>query len=523
MPPTRPLFPALAGLLLLASMLPAEIRRESIYSRPQIPSKEALERLNLRQAWYAYVPTDGGRDALVRVELNGKDLFVLTRSGTVQRMDAETGRVHWRANVGKPYTMLPFFGANERSVYVIANAKMLGLDRATGRKKWEYDLPGGLSASPAVDEELVFVPDSTTRLRAYLLPFVTEETAAAPGEINRRSALYGGDLDDSGPRPRLTWSDVTNIQLTFKPLQTAEVVFVISPSGKALAYAKLPREGQSTTELYSLRTDGTIRVPPGSYGETAYVGSDDAALYAINMTTGKLRWRHTAGTPITRSPATTRKDVYVTSDREGLARIDRESGDAMWRIPSGRSFVTANPQADRFLAANDRFVYATDASGRLLVLDHKRGIRLSGLDTRCYRVPVINEVTDRLYLAANDGLIVCLHDRDQVAPIRHQKALEDANSPVLKLLETKIEEPIGKEVTLREALIDLRTRYKIKITLAVPRFLEAKLEDPSEKKIAPPRTDKKTLRDHLERMLKPLGMAIEVEGQVVLIVPVIKK
>ena len=523
MTPIRSLFPALAGFFILVSFLPAQIRREKIYSRPEIPSKEVLDRLNLRLAWRAYVPTDGGRDALVRVELNGKDLIVLTRSGTVQRMDAETGRVHWRANVGKPYTLLPFVTSNERSIYVIANARLVALDRTTGRKKWDYNLPGGIGAAPVVDEEQIYVLNSTTRLNAFYLPFVTDETVDSPGEINRRSALYGGEFDDRGPRPRPVWSELTNIQLAFKPLQTSETIFVISPAGKALAYAKIPREGDSTTELYTLRTDGQIRVPPGSFGETAYVGSDDAALYAINMRTGKLRWRHTAGTPITRTPATTAKDVYVTSDREGLARVDRESGDAVWRIPSGRSFVTANPQADRFLAANNRFVYATDASGRLLVLDHKRGIRLSGLDTRDFRVPVVNELTDRLYLASNDGLIVCLHDRDQVEPIRHQKVLEDANSPVLKLLEIKVDELGGKEVTFREALIDLRTKYKIKITLAVPRFLEAKLDDPSDKKITPPRTDKKTLRDHLERMLKPLGMAIEVEGQVVLIVPVIKK
>ena len=78
-------------------------------------------------------------------------------------------------------------------------------------------------------------------------------------------------------------------------------------------------------------------------------------------------------------------------------------------------------------------------------------------------------------------------------------------------------------MTLREAVIDLRTKYKMKITVAVPRFLEAKLPDPSEKKITVPRSDKKTLRDHLERMLKPLDMTLDVEGQVVLLVPANKK
>jgi outer membrane protein assembly factor BamB len=515
----RLLLLALAGLLLVTPFLPAQIRRDRIFSRPEIPSKEALARLNLRLGWRAYVPTDGGKDTIVRVELNGKDLIALTRSGTVQRMDAETGRVHWRVTVGKPYTMLPFIAANNRSIYIIANAKLFGLDRVTGRQKWVYDVPGGISASPAVDEEQIYVPNSTTQLRAFYLPFVTEDTTDSPGEITRRSAIYGGDLDDRSPRPKPTWSELTNIQLTFKPLQTPETLFVISPSGKALGFAKIPREGASTTELYALSTDGKIRVPPSSFGDTAYIGSDDAALYAVNMMTGKLRWRHTAGTPITRTPAATAKDVYVTSDREGLARIDRESGDAMWRIPSGRSFTNANPLADRFLAANNRFVYASDSSGRLLVLDHKRGVRLSMLDTRDFRVPVVNELTDRLYLAANDGLIVCLHDRDQVEPIRHRKSLEDANSPVLKLLDAKINEVGGKEVTFREAIADLRKKYKIKIDVAGQAFQNAKLDDPNEKKVTPPRSENKTLKDHLQRLLKPLGATYIVVDQVILIVP----
>jgi hypothetical protein len=518
MPPTRLLWPALVGFLLVTPFLPAQIRRDKIYSRPDIPSKEVLARLNLRLGWRAYVPTAGVRDALVRIELEGKDLIVLTRSGTVQRMDAETGRVYWRAAVGKPYTMLPFLAANTRSIYVIANAKMFGLDRATGRQKWVLDLPGGISASPVVDEEQIFVPDSSTRLRAYYLPFVTEETKDSPGEITRRSAIYGDDLEDRGPRPKPTWSDLTSIQLTLKPLQTADTLFVISPSGRALGFDKIPREG-GATERYALSTDGKISVPPTSFGETGYIGSDDAILYAINLTTGKLRWRHTAGTPITRSPAATGKDVYVTSDREGLARIDRESGDSMWRIPRGRTIADANPLADRFLAANDRFVYAADSSGRLLVLDYKRGVRLSMLDTRDFRVPVVNEVTDRLYLAANDGLIVCLHDRDQVEPIRHRKSLEDANSPVLKILETPITEIGAKEVTLREALDDLRKKYKIKIIVAERRFKNAKVDDPIDKKVTPPRSEKKTLKDHLQRLLKPLGATYEVDGQVILVVP----
>ena len=32
-------------------------------------------------------------------------------------------------------------------------------------------------------------------------------------------------------------------------------------------------------------------------------------------------------------------------------------------------------------------------------------------------MPISNEMTDRLYLASNDGLLICLHDRDYPTPL----------------------------------------------------------------------------------------------------------
>src|SRR5262249_34651692 len=153
--------------------------------------------------------------------------------------------------------------------------------------------------------------------------------------------------------------------------------------------------------IYQFSTEGKVRVPQGQFGETAYIGSDDASLYAVNMNNGRLRWRYSAGSAITRQPIAMPGDVYVTSEREGMARPDRTSGDSVWRIPRGRAVVEANYDADRFLAANDRFVYAADRSNRLLVVDRKRGVKLSMLDTSAFHIPIVNELTDRVYLAGN--------------------------------------------------------------------------------------------------------------------------
>jgi hypothetical protein len=90
----------------------------------------------------------------------------------------------------------------------------------------------------------------------------------------------------------------------------------------------------------------------------------------------------------------------------GLMRLSRANGDVLWR----------NTEADRFLAANKKFVYAFDHRGHLLVLDRARGTALASHDTRDFTVPIANTTNERLFLAANDGQLICLYDRDTPPP-----------------------------------------------------------------------------------------------------------
>src|SRR6185437_8629371 len=131
-----------------------------------------------------------------------------------------------------------------------------------------------------------------------------------------------------------------------------------------------------------------------------------------------------------------------------------------WRIPVRGGLAESNAAADRFLAANPKYVYAADASGRLLVLDRRRGVTLSGFDFKDFVFPVPNEVTDRLYLAANNGLIVCLHDREYPQPIRYRLREEEAENPIrLRLGEPITRAEPGPAMALRLLLADWTKRY----------------------------------------------------------------
>src|SRR5947209_1876443 len=96
-----------AILPILVLMLAAAMGRaqgpSDVYTRPAVPPREVLDRLNLQLGWRVYVPTEGKRDGLFSIQLDDKQVFVQTRSGLVTALDLETGVTQWRARVGNPY------------------------------------------------------------------------------------------------------------------------------------------------------------------------------------------------------------------------------------------------------------------------------------------------------------------------------------------------------------------------------------------------------------------------------------
>jgi outer membrane protein assembly factor BamB len=404
-----------------------------LYSHPSVPSREVLDRLNLDLAWFTYIPTEDLREGLESVQVVGKDLLVQTRTGQVSMLDAETGRTRWRWRAaGRSLPQSPSF--NRRSVFVANGTRLIDLDRATGEVRWDYDLAGAATAAPLADDDRVYVIIYNKKLVAYELPAGDRAASAPsrPGDKKRaelakgarpsEASMLGGDKG-YGPTtstrfsggsaakvetvgPTVLYEHFCESYVNLPPVQGEDVLLYLGINGTIYSASKVSR-----FERYHLPTDGTIVVAPGQYGDTAYVASEDRNVYAINVTTGKSYWRYTAAGAIAHSPAVNDEDLYVATARTGLFRVRRGSGDEVWR----------SPNAARFLAANPKFVYANDRSGRLLVLDRRRGTQLSMYDTRDFVFPVRNEHTDRLYLAANDGLIVCLHDKEYTTPVTMKK------------------------------------------------------------------------------------------------------
>src|SRR4051812_16749752 len=94
---------AATAVLVLAASAVAQDPTTQIYTRPTMPSREALDRLNLQLAWRTYLPMAGKRDGLFSVQVLHDLILVQTRSGTLTALDPADGSTLWRANFDVAY------------------------------------------------------------------------------------------------------------------------------------------------------------------------------------------------------------------------------------------------------------------------------------------------------------------------------------------------------------------------------------------------------------------------------------
>jgi outer membrane protein assembly factor BamB len=244
---------------------------------------------------------------------------------------------------------------------------------------------------------------------------------------------------ESITRIQFLWVLLAGDQIVGSPVLTADPQVPDSErlhaaAGRVVltALREAPRTNSSATDYVM---EAPVTAPLTTFGDNLYVPTADsnfvslavpelreAALAANSLPRGKF----TTGGPIFQRPVLTDDSIYVVGDRWGLMRLRHRTLEPLWneRLPDGRVRPQPNADVARLLSVSPNYVFALDRRGNLLVIDAVRGATLSSFDVSAFSFPVTNDVNDRVYLAANSGLLLCLRDRGKVVPQFLRKPVE---------------------------------------------------------------------------------------------------
>lgn len=271
-------------------------------------------------------------------------------------LDAD-GNELWHLSTGGDVSSAPAITTDAEGVlriYVASeDGNLYALD-AEGNQIWRFGAIGAITTSPSV-----WLDEADT---VYIY-FGAED-----------NGLYR--IRDDGASPERMWRHIAGAPVRSSPAIDADGnAYFGSDDGNVNA---VDANGE---RIWRHITGGPVISSPALHGDVVYVGSDDGSIYALDRTTGDVRWSRRVDTqadsPVRVSPVVDENgDIYISSEsgkvrayqggsEEGDGDDEGEnSGDLKWSDPPDLpSNVTASPTL-----GNDERLYIGTVAGRLYAL-----------------------------------------------------------------------------------------------------------------------------------------------------------
>lgn len=203
------------------------------------------------------------------VSYDGGKLYATSGLGEVAQLDAATGKIGWQVTPGGPLRGAP--SVANGSLYVMSQDNQLfALSEADGSTEWTASGPletAGVFgvAAPSIARSTVVAGFSSGDLNAYRYE---------NGQVVWQDTLTRTSMST-------TVGDVTDIDAS--PVLDESRVYAVGAGGRMVALDLVT--GQ---RLWEINIGGIST--PALGGEWLFVVADDAKLYCVERTTGKIRW-----------------------------------------------------------------------------------------------------------------------------------------------------------------------------------------------------------------------------------------
>ncbi|MBD3350028.1 MAG: PQQ-binding-like beta-propeller repeat protein [Candidatus Lokiarchaeota archaeon] len=242
----------------------------------------------------------------------------------------------------------PIIGPNEKIYVGSADHKFYLLEPHEERKAWEYDIGEIIDSAGCIDKEgNVYVAGGDGKIHAY----------SAEGKEK-----WQYDAVNNRPKELLSFS--TNFWF--------EANIVLGPDG-AIYVAnddfylyKMTKEGDI---IWAYRTGFLIWSAPAFWKDgTVFIAGFDQILYALDMDTGKLKWKTDLnGSLVSSTTVGIEGTLYQGSFNGNMYGIDSQDGNIKWKFSTGAHIYASAA------VSPDNIIYFGSTNGMFYALNGENG------------------------------------------------------------------------------------------------------------------------------------------------------
>jgi outer membrane protein assembly factor BamB len=285
-------------------------------------------------------------------------------------------RLKWKFPTGERIVSSPVF--QDKAIYFGGDdGNIYALDSETGRQIWKRATGGPVPCTPAVANGIVYAASYDGKFYAL---------EAKTGAIKWKFATEGERRFEAkgihGLQPKTqTIADQFDVYLS-SPVVAQGAVFFGSGDGHLYAL-----DATSGDLKWKFKTGDVIHASPAYADGTLFVGSWDSYFYAVDAATGKEKWRfHGGEDPLIHnqvgfqsSAAVVDGIVYVGCRDAHLYALDAKTGTEKWKIFNDLSWVIVSPAVK-----DGKVIFATSDSSLFRVADVATGKELLKKEDKAY-------------------------------------------------------------------------------------------------------------------------------------------
>ena len=351
--------------------------------------------VHLNRGWSTSIPGGPNKERLAAPPvIAGGKLYVVDGRGTVHAFNAKTGARLWQTTLdpGKKDRVVQFGGGasiDDGRVYATdGRGDAAALDATTGKILWKVRPAGPLRGAPGFGLGNIYVQTQDNQIIALkadtgetlwtesatletsgvfgvATPSVAQQTVVAgfsSGELSAMRTENGRVVwQDQLSRTSISTSVSSISDIDASPVIDQGRVYAIGQGGRMVAMDLI-----TGSRLWELSIGGITT--PWLAGEWLFVVTDEAKLFCIARTTGKVRW--ITELPRWRDPKNKNKPIawygpvmagtrlLLVNSNGQLVNVALATGKIGTSVKAGKSFYLPPVVADNML-------YLLDAKGRL--------------------------------------------------------------------------------------------------------------------------------------------------------------